>query len=291
MNSLINLGIASGLGIQALCLPCLLSSSPCDASYTTSPRAGGAELAVLRSPAFAASSSGTEASLALDAKVVIQSSGAIEASVDAFRALLGNPNNGAAPGPHATGRREINWDGVPAAVTNVVHFPNAFFNTNSPRGLVYDQVNRGLEVSDHSFTDINPTYAAEFTPFSGTKLFSPLGDNESDVRFFVAGSTREAAVRGFGVVFLDVDTAGSTRIELIGLDGSSLGRFNAPVRSDARGASFVGVVFRNAVISRVRIIAGDGRLAPDEIDVSQGGQHDLVVMDDFLYGEPTATGN
>jgi hypothetical protein len=41
----------------------------------------------------------------------------------------------------------------------------------------------------------------------------------------------------------------------------------------------------------VKIVTGDGRLAPDELDISQGGQHDLVVMDDLLYGEPTATGN
>jgi hypothetical protein len=274
MTSLISLGIASGIGIPALCIPLLLPSSPTAAT-----------------PAFPAPPSVRGESLSLDAKVVVQSSGAIEADVDAFRALLGNPNNGAAPGPHATGRREINWDGVPAAVTNVVNFPNAFFNTNSPRGLVYDHVNRGLEVSDHSFTNINPTYAAEFTPFSGTKLFSPLGNNESDIRFFVAGSTTQAAVHGFGVVFTDVDTAGSSGIELIGLDGSSLGRFFAPVRSDARGASFVGVVFRNAVISRVKIVTGDGPLSPDELDISQGGLHDLVVMDDLLYGEPTAIGN
>jgi hypothetical protein len=274
MTSLISFGIVSGIGIPALCVPLLFPSSP-----------------MVTTPVSPASPGIQGESLSLDAKVVIQSTGAIEADVDAFRALLGNPNNGAAPGPHAVGRREINWDGVPAALTNVVNFPNAFFNTNSPRGLVYDHVNRGLEVSDHSFTNINPTYAAEFAPFSGTKLFAALGNSESDIRFFVAGSTTQAAVHGFGVVFSDVDTAGSSGIELIGLDGSSLGRFTAPVRSDARGASFVGVVFRNAVISRVKIVTGDGRLAPDEIDISQGGQHDLVVMDDFLYGEPMATGN
>jgi hypothetical protein len=35
----------------------------------------------------------------------------IQPTVDAFRAALGNPNNGNAPGPLAQGRREINWDG------------------------------------------------------------------------------------------------------------------------------------------------------------------------------------
>ena len=36
---------------------------------------------------------------------------AIQSTVDAFRAELGDPNNANAPGPLAKGRREINWDG------------------------------------------------------------------------------------------------------------------------------------------------------------------------------------
>jgi hypothetical protein len=219
---------------------------------------------------------------------VVLSSGDIEAAVDDFRALLGDPNNGTAPGEHATGRREINWDAVPAAVTNVVNFPNRFFNVKSPRGLVYDPGTRGLEVSDRSFTDINPTYAAEFTPFSGQKIFSPLGNIEVDVRFFVAGTGVEAGVRGIGIVFLDVDLDGNSGLQVEAKDGSILARIHAPARSDARGASFAGIAFRDPVISRVRIVSGNGILSPNEIDISQGGQHDLVVMDDFLYGEPTA---
>jgi hypothetical protein len=35
----------------------------------------------------------------------------IQSNVDAYRAALGDPNNGNGPGPLATGRREINWDG------------------------------------------------------------------------------------------------------------------------------------------------------------------------------------
>lgn len=238
-----------------------------------------------------AGTSPSEAAAALGSSLVIQSTGAIEADLERFRALLGNPNNGVVPGQQLSGRREINWDAVPAAVTNVSNFPNAFFNTNSPRGLVYDDVSRGLQVSDRSFTDINPTYAAEFLPFSGTKVFSPRGSNESRVQFFVAGSNTKALVRGFGVVFVDVDTVGTSGIEVIGANGEILERIIAPVRSDARGASFVGIVYRNPVISRARIVTGDGRLAPQELDISQGGLHDLVVMDDFLYGEPTATHN
>jgi hypothetical protein len=224
------------------------------------------------------------------AERVIQSSGSIEADVDLFRALLGDPNNGGTPGPLKSGRREINWDGVPAAVTDVQNFPPEFFNVNSKRGLVYSAaVSPGLEVSDMQFADINPTYAAEFNPFSGAKLFSPIGSNVSEADFLIPGSNTKASVRGFGVVFMDVDVAGSTGIILFDEAGQSLGRILAPVRSDARGASFVAVTFRDPRINRVVIVSGNAALSPTEKDISQGGTHDLVVMDDFLYGEPTET--
>jgi hypothetical protein len=219
---------------------------------------------------------------------VISSSGAIEGDVAQFRTLLGDPNNGAAPGQQPAGRREVNWDGVPASVTNTDDFPNDFFNTTSPRGLFYVRKGHGLEVSDRGFTDVNPDYAGVFNTFSAAKLFSPIGKNEAEARFFVAGTGTKAAVRGFGLVFCDVDKAGSTFIELRGAHGEDLGKFTAPVRSDDRGLSFIGVVFDSPMISRVRITSGEERIEADEKDITQGGRHDLVVMDNFLFGEPMA---
>ena len=70
---------------------------------------------------------------------VITSSGAIEADVAAFRTLLGNPNNLSAPGQQPGGRREVNWDGVPAELTNIDRFPNDLFNTTVTRGLLYNR--------------------------------------------------------------------------------------------------------------------------------------------------------
>src|SRR3989442_3067366 len=55
----------------------------------------------------------------------------IQSSVDAFRAALGNPNNGNA-GPLMTGHREINWDGaggVDTTTTTPVTPFNVFLNT------------------------------------------------------------------------------------------------------------------------------------------------------------------
>jgi hypothetical protein len=47
--------------------------------------------------------------------------------------------------------------------------------------------------------------------------------------------------------------------------------------------SFLGVTFPTAVVARVRIEYGNGRLGPDE-----SATYDVAVMDDFLYGEPQA---
>ena len=44
----------------------------------------------------------------------------IQDGVGAFRTALGNPNNLNNPGPLATGRREINWDGGGGVNTNAV---------------------------------------------------------------------------------------------------------------------------------------------------------------------------
>jgi hypothetical protein len=218
--------------------------------------------------------------------LVITDSGNITDGVAAFRQALGDPLNGAIPVEQGGGRREINWDGVPAAVTNTNTFPPAFFNLNSPRGAITSTPGSGLRVSDNNFADVNPAYAAEFQAFSPIKTFAPVGSNVVDVTFQVAGGTQSAGVSGFGVVFSDVDLPGSASIELFA-GPLSLGTFVAPVRSDAAGQSFVGVM-PNAglLVTRVRITSGQGALGATVQDVSAGGALDLVVMDDFLYGEP-----
>src|SRR5512146_2602261 len=58
----------------------------------------------------------------------------IQATVDAFRAALGNPNNGNAPGPLFTGRREINWDG--GGVTTTIS-PTPFNGFQNTRGALF----------------------------------------------------------------------------------------------------------------------------------------------------------
>ena len=218
---------------------------------------------------------------------VVTGAGDVTGAVAQFRVLLGDPLNGATPGAQPTGRREINWDGVPAGFTDNDAFPGDFFNTRSPRGAVFNTPGVAFRVSARNLADVDPSYASQFNFFSPQKTFAVTGSNVMTAEFHVPGSPAPAAVRGFGVVFADVDRQGSAILEFFGPSGS-LGQFEAPVRSAASPLSFLGVVFQDTVVSSVRIVSGRGPLGAGVKDISDGGSEDLVVMDDFLYSEPTA---
>ena len=77
---------------------------------------------------------------ALVAPTVFQAAGptnaSIQGTVDAFRTALGIVNNANNPGPLASGRREINWDGGNPAImdtTPPVNPFNGFLNTRGAR--------------------------------------------------------------------------------------------------------------------------------------------------------------
>ena len=218
---------------------------------------------------------------------VVTGSDDVTGAVDQFRVLLGDPLNGATPGAQPTGRREINWDGVPASLTDNDAFPGDFFNTRSPRGAVFNTPGAAFRVSGKNLADVDPSYAGQFNFFSPQKTFAVTGATVMTADFQVPGSATPAAVRGFGVVFADVDRQGSAALEFFGPSGS-LGRFEAPVRSAASPLSFLGVVFQDTVVTSVLIVSGRGPLGAGVKDISDGGAQDLVVMDDFLYSEPTA---
>ena len=217
---------------------------------------------------------------------VVSATGDITAKVDEFRNALG-PSNGGTAGEQPAGRREINWDGAGAnPFNNRNDFPADFFNSNVKAGAVYTTAGTGLRNDSTLFGEVNPTYAAEFNFFSPSKIFAPIGSNLLDQLFQVAGQPTPAVVRGFGIVFSDVDVADQTTIQLFAQNGSALGTYAAPVRSDAGGLSFVGVTYSDAIIARVRITLGTGALGATVNDVTAGGTADLVVLDNVIYGEP-----
>ena len=213
----------------------------------------------------------------------------IQSSVDSFRVSLGtlNPN---VVGSFGTGRREINWDGVPDSLSAPNNLPANFFNVNSPRGAVFSTPGSGFQVSANAasgtaveFGNINATYPSLFATFSAQRLFTALGSNIIDVNFFVPGSTDAASISGFGAVFTDVDLADVSSLAFFDIGGTSLGTFFVPTTAGDQGLSFLGVMFTNERIGRVRITAGNQALGGNESSVA-----DLVALDDFIYAEPLA---
>jgi len=212
----------------------------------------------------------------------------IQTAVDDFRAALGEPSNGAAPGTQPSGRREINWDGVPDSLSAPNKLPFDFFNTTSPRGVKFYTLGNGFQVSGKSgaapvrFDNIRSGYSWDFQTFSPERLFTALGNNSLEVRFFVPGDGKaKANVNGFGAVFTDVDKD-LTTIEYISSTGKVIYSAKVPV-SPSGGLSFMGVYFDNGEnVAKVRITNGNSALHRNNAD----GWSDLVVMDDFIYGEP-----
>lgn len=213
----------------------------------------------------------------------------IQPAVDVFRTSLGalNPN---IAGSFSSGRREINWDGVPDSLSASNNLPANFFNVNSPRGIVFSIPGAGFQVSATALTgtpiefgNINPTYPLLFATFSPQRLFTAIGSNVMDVSFFVPGSTVAASVSGFGAVFTDVDLANISSLTFFDGSNALLGTFFVPAAAGSEGLSFLGVRFTDERIGRVRITAGNQFLGGNESAVA-----DAVVMDDFIYAEPVA---
>lgn len=205
---------------------------------------------------------------------------------DAFRSAVGGGTVAGANGSFGGLRREINWDGVPNASADSNPLPANFFNTTSPRGVVFSTPGSGFLVSANAGLAI-PTlfgFGNDFQTFSAQRLFTAVGSNITDVRFFLPGTNTAATTSAFGVVFVDVEVAGDTRMEFF--DASDLLIFSRDAFvSVNQGLSFLGAVASGGErISRVRLTSGrnsiiaNGQLA-DPVD-------DVVVMDDFLYAEP-----
>jgi len=220
---------------------------------------------------------------------VISASGDITTALADLRHLLGDALN-TTPG-QTSGRREINWDGVPAAFTNNNNFPLDFFNATDAaapngrkRGLVYANTGVAFRVDSTDFSEIDASYANQFDAFSPKRTFMSIGNTTSDIVFKVPGTNTDAFIKGFGVIFSDVDDANSTSIEFFN-GTKSLGVYKAQASASGQ-FSLLGVYFPDEKITKLKIVSGNGLLGAGVKDVTNGGTKDLVVMDDFLYDEP-----
>jgi hypothetical protein len=223
---------------------------------------------------------------------LVTGSGDISSAIAKYQALLGT-DNGGEPQTFSSGRREINWDAVPDELSEPNGYPPDFFNApQAPRarGVVLSTPGERLGVSADSdnpsgapvrFGDINPTYTNTFRTHSPEKLFSPVGSNVANIKFYLPGTTKPALSRGFGAVYTDVDSKEAAAFTFYDQLGRKLGTYPVPKSKD--GLSFLGVAFKKPVVSRVKIVYGTSKLGPDDTKL-----YDVAVMDDFIYGEPQA---
>ena len=248
--------------------------------------------------------------------IVFQAAGptvaSIQGTVDAYRTALG-ALNASNPGPLPSGRREINWDGGGANDTTTAPVTpfDVFLDTRGGRfttpgtGLSQAPPAGGPQGGLAGLFD-NPTYGSIFSVFSALRLFTPVDSNITEAFFFVPGTNGgvPATVNGFGAVFTDVDQSdgsgpakrrgnrhAGTLIEYFGAaddhsrhhdhDGRPLFSSFVPASPGDGSLSFFGIVFDDARIARVRITSGNVAPGPDD-----DRKHDVVVMDDFIYGEP-----
>ena len=218
-------------------------------------------------------------------------------SVNAFKSALGNGSttpNAPTNSNFADGFRAINWDAAPDAVSSPNAFPGGFFNTDfSPRarGMDFSTPGTGFALSatvasgvGTNFSNINASYANEFTTFSPERLFSPLGSNIVDILFFdPTNPSRSALVDGFGAVFTDVDVANLSRIEFFDINDNLL--TTAFAEPSDKGLSFAGAHFdtEGEVLARARIFLGNANLGAND-----GPGSDVVALDDFIAGEMVA---
>lgn len=224
-------------------------------------------------------------------------------ALNAFRAALGN-NNGATAAPQNGGRREINWDAVLLDGTDFNNNTTVLVankvtgipvNRFQARGVIFKTV---TAVANDGFVSTNAGVANQFPAFSPANTFGPFNSNKVEVNFVLASAPTttpvQGAVRGFGVVFLDVEQADTTNIEYF--NGTvSLGKFAVPPGASGQ-LEFLGVLFNAPIVTRVIITTGTGQIfsfnnnqvtaGPADITNNATQYADQVAMDDFVYAEP-----
>jgi hypothetical protein len=236
----------------------------------------------------------SNSALVCSAVTVFESAGANAAAItptrDAFRTAIGGGTVAGANGDFGGVRREINWDGVPSNLSDPNLLPSNFFNVNSPRGVVFSTPGTGFLVSANAGEPTPPLFGFpnDLQVFSSQKLFSAVNSNIVDVRFYLPGTATLATTTAFGLIFADVEVAGSTRLDFFDTENNLIFTRDALVAGN-QGLSFLGGVLGagDELISRVRITSGTNTLVAN----GQLGNpnDDFVAMDDFIYATPSST--
>jgi hypothetical protein len=234
--------------------------------------------------------------------------GTASAALASFETAIGGANNGNTAQPLTGGFRDINWDGVAldgtdfggGANTTVISKGSTVgipLNRFQTRGVYFGAV---YAVSNDGFATVNPNAAGLFPAFTPKNTFVMFNDNGIDFKFVVPSATGtdvvSAASRGFGAIFLNVETATSASIEYFN-GNTSLGKFFAPVGTQGQ-PEFLGELFSSPIVTNVQITCGtdvlfsfDGTHFTSTAKNDPMNGHSLVATDDFVYAEPVPIAN
>jgi len=221
----------------------------------------------------------------------------LERAVNKFKALLGGQANSAQTGPLKDGFRVINWDGGAP-----FDMPFDFFNTNAPLGALFFAKGNKFAISnpmgepvDDKFDSINARAAKNFIVFSKERLFTPVKGNILVTKFRVPGKNIPAAVSGFGAVYVDVRRWRTSFLDLRDARGCRIIRVYVPPKR--KGLSFVGVRVKSVQYRKhgkwykanapAPVYKATMKLGNTPISSKRYySKTDIVVTDDFIYGEP-----
>ena len=225
----------------------------------------------------------------------------VTAKLASYKTSVGGVDNANVAAPQTGGFRAINWDGVKldgtdfggGANTTVINSGKTVgipVNRFETRGVLFETV---YAVSGDGFTDVNPAAATLFPAFSPSNTFAMFNDNGIDFNFVAPGATGTAPVpaasRGFGAVFINSEIASTSSIRYF--HGDQLLQTVFVPAGTAGQPEFAGALFDNPIVTRVSITLGtdtlfsfDGTTAT--AGGTDGGTHNLVATDDFVYPEP-----
>lgn len=244
------------------------------------------------------------------AQTVRQAAGPTSASLNGVRLLfyndLGGNYNGLG-GSYPSGYREIDFEDFHNSPGNVspFQFPFDFYTKVEPRGAQFNtSVKTGgtdqtmlitepvcVGCSLVQFRDSHLTFGHPFKPFSGSKMLGVVYDNTLEISFRIPGTDVPATVKGFGMVFADVDFL-NTYMTAYDENGKIIYGGSVPVLDD--GFSFLGISFSNGTrIARVTIMLGWSPLVLGYGNYSaivHNGEFlvDYVAADNVIFGEPRA---
>jgi hypothetical protein len=84
-----------------------------------------------------------------------------------------------------------------------------FLNNQTKAGVVFGTVGTGFRNDSTLFAGVDASYAGQFNFFNANRIFVAGRQSANDVLFRVPAEATPAFVTGFGVVFVDVDRAGT----------------------------------------------------------------------------------